>query len=170
MVLQDSTTLWQLNCSRQHFVYEFVRCVSVNAGTDSRRRWLLWWVTGVGQHSQLVSNFHDASLLLVTNRPDATWALKAQGISSCKAATCKPSKHAPPHVRSVCVKMRSETKQRFTARHNHGSQLWASLCVPWTIPGARQVFQAAGSERQASAMQIHHLSLPLLENQIQPLH
>lgn len=58
--------------------------------------------------------------------------------------------------------MRSETKLRLTARHNHSSQLWASLCVPRTIPGASQVFQAAGSERQASAMQIHHLSLPLL--------
>lgn len=41
----------------------------------------------------------------------------------------------------------------------------------WTTPEASQVFQAAGSERQASALQIHHLSLPLsfpLESQFQP--
>lgn len=117
----------------------------------------------MGQHEQLVSNFHDASVLLATS-PTGLMPPELQkhrGLVHVKLLHANYP-HMPPCVRSLCVKMRSETKQRFTAQHNHGPQLWASLCTPWTIPGARQVFQAAGSERQASAMQIHHLSLPLL--------
>lgn len=50
----------------------------------------------------------------------------------------------------------------FKTQHKQSSQLQASPTVPWTTPGASQVFQAAGSQRQASALQIHHLSLSLL--------
>lgn len=37
-----------------------------------------------------------------------------------------------------CVKMRSETTQMFKAKHKHSSELWASLYMPWTNPGASQ--------------------------------
>jgi len=37
--------------------------------------------------------------------------------------------------------------------------------MPSSTPEACQVFQAAELERQASAVQIHHLSLPLLPSE-----
>lgn len=51
--------------------------------------------------------------------------------------------------------------QRLKAEHKQKLTV-VGFPVPWITPGASQVFQAAGSERQASALQIHHLSLPLL--------
>lgn len=87
---------------------------------------------------------------------------KHKGISSCKKLLNANDPNMPPCVTPLWVKVRSETTRKFKAKHKHSSRLWASLHVPWTTPGASQVFQAAGSERQASALQIHHLSLPLL--------
>lgn len=52
MVLQDSATLWQLNCSCQHFLCELVRSVCLDlhsAGTDSEEK-----VVNVVSHSPLV--------------------------------------------------------------------------------------------------------------------
>lgn len=117
----------------------------------------------MGQHKQLVSNFHDAPMLITALlkglRPPELQ--KHRGfVNVKKAAKCKSHKHA-----TMCNITRKKEKRSETTHWiepKHCSQLWASLYVPWTIPGASQVFQAAGSERQASALQIHHLSLPLL--------
>lgn len=69
-VLQNSATLWQLNCSCQHFLCAFVRCVCLNlcsAGIEKVKK-VVNVVSHnplVGQLQQLVSNFHDAPMLLV---------------------------------------------------------------------------------------------------------
>lgn len=132
-----------------------------------RRRWLTWWVTAplVGQHSQLVSNFHVPARCSI-NRLNATWAAKAQGILLMwRAAKCKLSKHATMCNITAKKKMRSETTRKVWTQ----TQLTVVVGIPvlyvhpdWTTPEASQVFHAAESERQASALQIHHLSLPLL--------
>lgn len=55
----------------------------------------------------------------------------------------------PPCVTSHCAtKLRSETTQSFKPKHS--SHLWASLYVPWTTPGASQVFQARVREASLS--------------------
>lgn len=70
------------------------------------------------------------------------------------------------HGMSSCVlspfkKMRSESKLRFKPQHKHGSGVCGLPCLYHTLPLEQAKSSRQSEERQASALQIHHLSLPL---------
>lgn len=131
-VLQNSAMLWQLNCSCQHFLCAFVRCVCLNlcsAGIEKVKK-VVNVVSHnllVGQLQQLVSNFHDAPMLLVAALNHLS--CKNRGFSSYKKELLNANyPNMAPCATSLCKREKWNPHKGSKPNTNKSPRLWASLC------------------------------------------